>query len=322
MLKILQIILAVIVLVILVYYYNEFKKDDYKRKYDKYDLIQQFLLGNREISLDKPFLWIHNDHQINSRKWETFSDRNNFSLNQPYLHLCIKSIIKHCQDSFNVCLIDDNTFKRLIPDWNITMNRLANPIKKHMRILGFTKLLYNYGGMLIPSSTVCLRDLYPMFKSGISKHGFFAIEGINRTNTSVLKRFLPSYRTMGCIKHNTKMKEFIEFLTDLVYTDYTNEIDFTGEVNKWLFQKSLVKHITLLDGKTIGLKTIDDKEVFLNDLISSHYIEYDKRKLYAIVFQGDEILKRTNLQWFSVLSKDKVLSADTMISNHLLISLN
>ena len=54
----------------------------------------------------------------------------------------------------------------------------------------------------------------------------------------------------------------------------------------------------------------------------SHYIDYDKRKLHAIVFQGNEILKRTNLQWFSVLPKEKVLSADTMISNHLLVSLS
>ena len=93
-------------------------------------------------------------------------------------------------------------------------------------------------------------------------------------------------------------------------------------VHKWLFKESFVKHITLLDGKTIGLKTIDSKEVFLNDLISSNYIDYDKRKLYAIVFRGDEMLKRTNLQWFSVLPKDKVLSADTIISNHLLVSLH
>ena len=105
--------LLLIIFVILGHYYNE--KDN--RKLDKYDLIQEYLLN--EWSDKKPILWIHNHYQMNARKWKNFSSRNSKKLNQPYIQLCIQSIIKHCGNSFNIVLISDTSFQKLIPNWNI-----------------------------------------------------------------------------------------------------------------------------------------------------------------------------------------------------------
>ena len=60
----------------------------------------------------KPNIWIHIDYEKNSRNWKSFYSRNSRHLNQPYLHLTIKSIIRYCQDDFNICLINDDTGNR------------------------------------------------------------------------------------------------------------------------------------------------------------------------------------------------------------------
>ena len=48
-----------------------------------------------------------------------FHSRNTNNLNQPYLHLTIQSIIDHCSNDFHICLIDDDSFSKLIPEWDI-----------------------------------------------------------------------------------------------------------------------------------------------------------------------------------------------------------
>ena len=78
---------------------------------DEYNLIQDYLLNESPLyGYNRPKLWIHSKYEINARKWKDFYSRNTTDLNQPYLYLTIKSIINHCGDDFNVCLIDDESF--------------------------------------------------------------------------------------------------------------------------------------------------------------------------------------------------------------------
>ena len=73
--------------------------DRYKFKYvgdeelNKYDKMKNYLLNEDEFT-GKPILWIHTKYNMNSRNWNSFSNRNSEKLNQPYIFSCIKSIIK------------------------------------------------------------------------------------------------------------------------------------------------------------------------------------------------------------------------------------
>ena len=71
----------------------------------------------------------------------------------------MKSIIKNCSESFNICLIDDRSFRKLIPGWNIDIYHTADPIKSHLRQQAITKLLYFYGGMIVPNVYTRLNSL-------------------------------------------------------------------------------------------------------------------------------------------------------------------
>ena len=51
---------------------------------------------------NKPKLWIHSKYVRNSRVWKSFRSRSSLDLNQPYIHLTIKSIIYHCGNEYSV----------------------------------------------------------------------------------------------------------------------------------------------------------------------------------------------------------------------------
>ena len=131
--------------------------DKYKRKYDgdedlsKYHLVKKFLL-NEDPELGygsgKPIIWVHSEYNMNAKNWKSFFSRSSKNLNQKYVEMCVESVIKYCGKSFNVCLINDDSFSKLIPGWQIDMNLISDPIKKHMRILAIAKILYYYGGII------------------------------------------------------------------------------------------------------------------------------------------------------------------------------
>ena len=90
--------------------------DKYKKKYlpsdegRKNELIRQFLLNDSVISNNKPLMWIHTSYNTNARHWPAFYSRNTKLLNEPYIQACVESLVKHCGNSFNICLIDNNSF--------------------------------------------------------------------------------------------------------------------------------------------------------------------------------------------------------------------
>ena len=140
---------------------------------EKYDLIKKYLLNGNKYLGGKPILWVHSTHNINARNWKNFGSRNTNNLNQPYILSCIETIVKNCGKSFHVCLIDDKSFARLLPKWDIDISNLAEPIRGHVRKLAIARLLYTYGGMQIPDSTIVVKDLLPIYDKSINSHGCF-----------------------------------------------------------------------------------------------------------------------------------------------------
>jgi hypothetical protein len=149
------------ILIVLGFLYRRFEdKRMREENKDNYQAIQKYLLDDVTLGKSKkPILWIHVPYEYNSRKWLSFGSRSSFDLNQPYLYLTVRSIIKHCENSFTICIIDDNAFSRLIPGWTIDMGRLSDPILSNIRTLGMMRLLYIYGGLFCPISFLCMNNL-------------------------------------------------------------------------------------------------------------------------------------------------------------------
>ena len=300
--------------------------DRYSRKFypdeelDKYNLVRKYLL-NESDSLDgKPFLWIHTKHSINARDWLSFNSRNTKTLNQPYKNLCVESIVKHCGDSFKICMIDDSSFERIVPDWSICMDGLADPIKSRVRVLALTKLLHTYGGMLLPNSTVVLKDLKPLYDEKVSGNRMFTGEMRNKSDSNVLSRFGPNHKLLGCLKGCEKMKELSEHLEILISQDNTDQPKFEGNVNRYLRKLMKEGKCNIICGKGLGTKNKNNEVVLIEHLLEESTIELCMCSLFCVILPDEEILNRKKYQWFARLSPRQVLEANTQASKFLVIS--
>lgn len=285
-----------------------------------YELVKTYLLNEASLARSRlPILWIHVETNINARWWKNFGSRNTKCLNQPYQYLTIKSIVDKCSDNFNICLIDDNSFSKIIPDWKVDMSMVSSPIKEKMREIALARILYMYGGMLVPSTFICFRDLYPIYQAGTFETGMFVGEFVDRNVTAEEREVYPNTRMMGCNINSQCMLNYIQFLQNMTAHDYTDESVFLGTKNKWCLngvEKGIVK---LIKSEALGARDINKNIITLDNLMGNTFIEImaDAAGVYV---PEKEILKRTCYQWFARLDTKQVLDSDTMIGKLLLIN--
>lgn len=320
--KVVNYMFAFVIIVSIGMLYDKYLKKydvDSKEAHDK--LIQYYLLNGESKKDEKPVLWIHSENEINSRNWLSFSSRNTKMVNQGYVELCIGSIVKHCSQSFKICLINDESFSRLMPEWNIDITHLSDPIKSHVRRYALIKLLYKYGGMCLPNSTIVLKDLKPIMEMFLNDKDFFAVESLSKTKSADTLKFIPDINIVGARKGSESLKHLIEYSQQQISTDNTAEMDFLGKFNIELFDMYNKNEINVINAKLFGRKDKDNKEVLLEDLMSSLPIQMSVN-CYCVVIPNKELLKRTKYNWFVRLNKQQIMESDNNISNFLVISLN
>ena len=301
--------------------YDRYKlKTEKDEELEQYNMIQNFLLNDSSLARsNKPIIWIHLEFMKNSRLWSSFYSRTSYELNQPYLHLTIKSIIEKCGESFNICLIDDQSFEKIIPGWTINLDNLASPIKNHIRQLALARMLYYYGGFIVPASFVCFKNLSGLFKDSLNKKDAFVIETVPDNITSSHIDTFPSSKFIGCKKNSPIMKEYFQYLEQLNSSDFTSEADFDGTTSKWLYEKCLNGQMHKVCGSLIGVKDKEGKTIILDDLMSENYLRLSDKCL-GIYIPSEQILRRTKYEWFARMSFQQILTCCSIICKHILLS--
>jgi hypothetical protein len=262
-----------------------------------YRYADEYFIGEDRMHRLKPILWVHTASEVNAREWESFYSRNSTKLNQPFLYLTMKSILDKCKGSFNVCLIDDDAFGRLIPNWKVKMDALPSPIKEHYRQFALTTILYHYGGLLVPASTLCLDNLVDLFKEGVEQRDAFVVDIGGEP------------RFMGCKKQSDHVKHLMEFQGKLLKTDNTEQADFTGAVAK------ACAHMTVVDGGRVGTKKVDGSTLDLGELLGNNPLEL-RPDAAAIYIPAEEILRRPKYAWFSRLNQEQLLKSDLTLAKY------
>ena len=309
------------ILIVLGVLYKRFEdKMSREESSDIHESIQKYLLDDDTLGKSKkPILWIHVPYEYNSRNWLSFGSRSSFDLNQPYLYLTVRSIIKNCDKSFTICIIDDTSFKRLIPGWNINMTSISDPILSNMRMLGMMKLLYIYGGIHCPISFLCLKDLNELYVKGTRGEKMFVCETIDRNVTSTDVDFYPNLNFCGAPKECETVRELCNFIQRTASHDYTADTKFLGEFDKWSKERIHSGKINMIEGVEIGTKTVDEKQIIVDDLMSNNYLDL-YQGTYGILIPSEEILSRNKFEWFARMSPKQVMESDTIIGNYILLS--
>jgi len=322
-------VVAVGLIVIASYVGNKFKDSFQTDNKDEYELIRKYLLNDSPLyGYDKPKLWIHSKYEYNARKWKSFMSRSSTDLNQPYLHLTVKSLINHCGSDFNVCLIDDESFSRLIPGWDVNVSRLAEPKKSQFRELGMAQLVYIYGGMVVPNSFVCLRNLMPLYARGIGEKDdkAFICENVNRTthtlNDKRRQTFTPDVSFIGANKRNPLIKEYVDYLKMRNQNPHMqNESEFRGDSSHWFTNQYGAGNTNIISGEYIGVKTIKGRPILLEDLMEEAPLDVSPVELYGIYIPADEILRRPKYEWFAAISLDELLTSNLIIVKYFITAM-
>jgi hypothetical protein len=334
--KLIKLAIAYLLIMIVGFIYNKYKKTiDVEEQYQDGELIKKYLLNDTSLTNNKkPILWVHIEFEKNARAWESFGSRTTENLNQPYQYLTIRSIIEKCGESFNVCLLDDESLIKIIPEWRTKVEDLPRPLRSHMRELAMATILHLYGGLVVPSSFICfqnLRNLYDAHLENNAKSNVVIGELRSTSSISSESQYSPSTKIMGCRRHDPLMKEYMEYLTQLIAADYTQDMDFTGEPSRWWMAKlnpaptadantsAPAKNykVSLIPAEELGAKTMKNKPVLIEELLADVDIHLSPTTA-GIYIPDKDILKRHKYQWFARLSPAQVLESNTLIGKYML----
>jgi len=323
--KLSYIVFSVIVVSVCSFIANKWQ-NSFVNKNDDYDMIRKYLLVDSPLyGHNRPKLWIHTKYEVNARKWKDFYSRNTTDLNEPYIHLTIKTIIDHCAKDFNICLIDDQSFSKLLPSWDIDLSQMAEPMKSNFRELGLLELVYYYGGMVVPNSFLCLKNMKSFYETGISGKRPFVCENINRTMNMVMDKhkmlFLPDLYLFGAKKNDPIILEFIEYLKQRNQSPhFTAETEFLGDSAHWCMDVIKQQKMNLIGGELVGVKTNSRSPILLENLMEEEYLDLHSNAV-GIYIPNDEILKRPKFEWFAVYPSEQLLSTRMIISKYLMASI-
>jgi len=320
----LAILLAVLFIVTFLYRRYEAKILRDKSNFS-YAAIQQYLLTDESLTEmgqydTKPILWIHLSYEYNSRNWISFGSRSSCKMNQGYLFLTMKSLIIHNDNSFRICIIDDKCFSKLVPGWNIQLQKLSYPLLSSYRILGMLKIIQRYGGMFVPAHFLCLQNLRGLYDMGVYSDKFFVCETWNRhldlQQFEQQNQFCCGLDIFGAEKQNEMVEKLQDYVIRCVTQDYTSELQFIGNYSKWcnLHAKTNEDRVRRIDGKFIGIKNMDNELVTIESLMGDEDIDfYRSNSMFGIMIPAHEILQRPKYEFFARMSPRQILESRNMI---------
>lgn len=286
-----KIIFYTLLLLIIRYFYNKYNLHLVKNDYDN----KVKLMNNHIIYSNKPNIWIMIPNDINSRNWYSFGSRTSKNLNVPFVNICIESIIKHCGNSFTINIVKDESFSEFIPDWKYTVKNAPELERHKLRKLGLLKLIYYYGGLIVPCSFYCEKNLIDIYDDSIS------FENTNNSLNNDKNLFLPSIDFIGAKKNNKFIEKLINNY-ELEENKVTNKI---GNLIK--------KNTTVIDGKFIGVKTKKNKTVFIDDLFNgTDLIDYGER--FGVLIPLNDIINKSKYAWFSRMNSLQIKNSNLYIS--------
>ena len=313
-------VIGFLLLIILSKVYQKIKRSDEERDNNYYNqMIKQYLFDENLGIDDRPCLWIHihtdsyTIPEYNSRHWLSFGSRNTNLLNMPYQYLTVRSIIEKNKHDFNILIINDESFEKLIPNWSLNLYQIPIPLRIRIREIALCTLLFIHGGLLVPSSFICAKSLLPIYNMyTIDNKMFVGAFRNNVSNPELTHNSIPKTDLMGCRPKCECLRDLINICQENQSKDFTAESEFKGVISAWLQKEINLDRINLIDGRMIGTLKNNKTEVWIEELISSSYINLFDERLGTYI-PWDDLLNRSTLGWFVRMSPEQVLNSDTMV---------
>jgi len=289
---------------------RRFMENDERESKDA--LIRKHLLS--DIALygnDKPKLWVFaGTSKPCVSSWRPIRDYLNADLSEPYISECVKSIIKKCSADFNVIIVDDETMSKFLPDWDVSLTRVAGNERRMKRIQGLARLLQRYGGMVVPASFLCFESPIRL----LSKTPFVVNTTSKGRNAAEFKnepRFAPNLLFMGAQVGCPAIGKLVNFLESADEQFRNSQEDLFLDVAG----KFAGDIMTVVPARVVGAADNEGKPVGLEELFSVNGVALAPDAL-GVYFDNDEIARRNKYNWFSDVAIEHVIESDLAVGRY------
>jgi len=194
------------------------------------------------------------------------------------------------------------------------------------RELAMMKILYHYGGMIVPNSFLCMKNLKPLYDQQTENNQVFVYESINKS-VDLIKHtkqplFSASTYLMGSPKNHESLTDIIAYLENRnARSHFTDEYQFKNDVATYLGHMSEQGKLVVLDGAMIGVKSANGKPIILDQLMEQQPLDLIPNAI-GLYIPSNELLVRTKHQWFVALSEEDVLESDCALTKLMLNTLS
>ena len=262
-------------------------------------IIDKHMFSSSTSFQGKTPIWIPIEHAVNARYWPSFGSRTTNRINKPYFSLCIETVVKNAGPEYEVVIIDDASYGALIPGWDVEMGLVAEPMRGNIRTLALWKVLYYYGGIVCPPSTICLKRMADLTAAATTS--MFSVEQVATAYSNNLYQANP--RFLGCPREDAGMCGMIDDLESLLSSDATDAVSFTGGIQTIMAR---CKSISVVNGQLVGSRSINGCPVTLDDLFEGVEFSPD---LVCLVLPEQELDSRIKYGWFSRMSQEQVMGS-------------
>ena len=111
--------------------------------------------------------------------------------------------------------------------------------------------------------------------------------------------------------------DFIEYLDNLVKNEYTSEYVFVGNINNYLINQFRQNKIGKINAEYLGIKDKNNNQIYIKNLLENSFIEFND-KAYGLFIPNDDIMKRTEYNWFCYISILDILNSKFMLAKLLI----
>ena len=116
------------------------------------------------------------------------------------------------------------------------------------------------------------------------------------------------------------IRELCNFIQITASHDYTADTKFLGEYDKWCKERIHSGKINMIEGVEIGTKTVDEKQIIVDDLMSNHYLDLYPGA-YGILIPSNEILNRLSYEWFARMSGEQIFQGNFILAKYFVLAL-
>jgi hypothetical protein len=287
-------------------YEKEMKEERLKMLRGEYIDIDKYFYNPANLNeSERRKIWVHLPFERNSRKWESFGSRSSYSLNTAYMTLCIKSIIDCCSEKYDIIIFDDTSIYEILKDINVDFNKISGPLLEKYREICLMKILYQYGGILIPPSLFMKTSIVQIDDPDI----WYVIDSYNFQSAST-RKILPTTILSGSNANNRHLKRYIEYLEKIVLQDF-GESSIHYSANYFNYNK-----IPVMDSAMIGITDKKGEPITLERLMSNQEIELHPYAI-GLYMPHNELLHRKIYQWYCYLNEREVLDAHCAFSYYM-----